>query len=74
MSTDQLKALVLERLMYKRDEATLTGVLNLLSERDPRIVVLTPAQETCINEGLADYKAGRYSTQQEMDKEDDGWL
>lgn len=74
MSTDQLKALVIEKLMYESDEATLTGVLNLLSEHDSRVVVLTPAQEASINEGLADYKAGRYVTQEEMDKEDEGWL
>ena len=74
MSTDQLKALVIEKLMYESDEATLTGVLNLLSEHDPRVVVLTSAQEVSIDEGLADYKAGRYVTQEEMDKEDDGWL
>jgi len=74
MSTDQLKALVLEKLMYESDEATLTNVLNLLSERGPQVVVLTPAQEASIDQGLADYEAGRYVTQEEMDKEDDGWL
>lgn len=74
MSTDQLKALVMERLIYENDEATLTRVLHLLSGHDSQVVVLTPAQEASINEGLADYKAGRYATQDEMDKEDEGWL
>ena len=41
MSTDQLKALVIKKLRYESDEVTLTGVL-------------TPAQETSIDEGLSE--------------------
>jgi len=74
MSADQLKALVIERLMYESDEVKLMDVLNLLSEQGPRVVLVTPEQQASIEEGLADYKAGRYVTQEELDKEDDGWL
>ena len=41
MSSDQLKALVIEKLIYESDEATLLGVLNLLSDHGPPMVVLS---------------------------------
>ncbi len=74
MSNDQLKALVIEKILYEQNETTLQNILNLLVVDHPPTVSVTPAQRAAIEEGLADYHAGRFSTQEELNEEEKGWL
>ena len=74
MSTDQLKAIVIEKILYERDEATLQGVFEMLSSHSSQTVILTPEQQISVDAGLADLEAGRFVTQEELDQQDDKWL
>jgi pyrroline-5-carboxylate reductase len=70
MSNEQLKALVIEKVLFTQDEATLKDVLNRLLDNGPEVVRLTPAQRASVEAGLADYAAGRVVNDEELEKQD----
>ena len=74
MSTDQLKAIVIEKIMYEQNEATLQGILNLLGNENSETVTLNAEQRNSIAEGLSDYKAGRFSSASELNRQEGEWL
>ena len=70
MSNEQLKAIVIERVLFTQDEATLQAVLKRLTETDSEVVQLTPPQLKSVESGLADYSAGRVVTDEELERRD----
>jgi len=73
MSSDQLKAIVIEKILYEQNEATLQDLLNILTSRSPQEVTLSPEQRTAIEAGMADYAAGRFVTEEDLDRHDTEW-
>ena len=70
MSNDQLKAIVIERVLFTQDEAILQDVLKRLTATDPKVVRLTQAQRDSVQAGLADYAAGRLISDDELEGQD----
>jgi predicted transcriptional regulator len=70
VTNEQLKASVIERVLFTQDEATLQAVLKRLTEADAEIVHLTPRQLSSVEAGLADHAAGRVVTDEELERRD----
>ena len=70
MSNDQLKAIVIEKVLFTQDEVTLQAVLKRLTDADPEVVSLTPVQKASVEAGLADYAAGRVISDEELERRD----
>jgi len=73
MSTDQLKAIVIEKILYEQNETMLQDVFNMLTAHDQEKVITSPEQRISIAAGLADYAAGRFVTQTELDRQESEW-
>jgi hypothetical protein len=74
MSTEQLRAIVIEKILYEQNEATLQDILSVLSERDSSPVLLSPEQRASISAGLADYESDRFITSSELNQQEAEWL
>jgi len=70
MSNDQLRAIVIEKVLFTQDEATLQAVLQRLTDADPVVVKLTPDQKASVEAGLADIDAGRVVADEELERRD----
>ena len=70
MSNDQLRAIVIEKILFTQDEATLQAVLQRLTDADQVVVKLTPDQKASVEAGLTDVDAGRVVTDEELERRD----
>jgi len=68
VSNDQLKAIVIEKVLFTQDEVTLQAVLKRLTDADQEEVILTPAQKASVEAGLVDYAAGRGISDEELER------
>lgn len=73
MLTDQLKVMVMEKIVHEQNEATLQEVLDVLESHNADVLVLSEAQKASVAAGLADWRAGHVVNQEELDKEDEQW-
>jgi len=74
MSTEQLKTLLIEKIIYSQDEVALQHAFSALMGHEQSSIPLTPEQTAAIEAGLADMKAGRVISQEELEREDAEWL
>ncbi len=70
MSNEQLKALVIERVMFTQDEGILQAVLYRLTEADSEGIELSSEQKAAVAVGLADLAAGRVVLDEDLEKSD----
>lgn len=76
MSTVELQNQVIRKIESVKNDRLLKEVLNFIDiELDEEIIVsVSNAQKNAIDEARQQIKHGNYTTNEEFDKEIDGWL
>lgn len=72
----ELKQRIIDRLQDIEDKSLLNEVLRIIEvESDTeKVYQLTEAEERAVNEGIADYKAGRVYSDEEANQKIREWL
>lgn len=76
MHIGEQKEIIIQRIKAMDDEQVIREVYEILnaSERDQRVIPLSADQEWIVNESMAQYKAGKFLSQDELEEKIDQWI
>lgn len=76
MTIEERKEIIIRQIKAMNDEQVIREVYEILSvsERDKQVITLSAAQEWIVNESIAQYKAGKFISQDELEEKIDKWL
>ena len=74
MSTAELQNQVIKKIESVKNDRLLKEVLNFIEMDEETIITVSTAQKDAIDEARQQINDGKYSTNEEFDKEIDEWL